>query len=157
MLERRTSNVVMLPRRRARRPIAALLRPARRREPRAPDDAFRIESTISDYELQAFVDDALDAARRERVRSFLARHPAAAADAAAYRHQNRVLRQLVREPPSPAVTYLAAQFARRLAQQRGRHILAWSAAAAVATATAWSVAAGGDWTVVPHVFLTAGR
>ncbi|MGH7014678.1 MAG: hypothetical protein ACREEL_11095 [Stellaceae bacterium] len=114
--------------------------------------------TISDYELHAFVDGALDPARRERVQAFLVRHPAAAADAAAYRHQNHVLRELRRERRSlsPALGYLSAQLARRLALLRGGRALTWGVAAAVVAAVAWSVVSG-DWAAMPYAVLAASR
>ncbi len=159
MSEAHHSNVIMLPRRRARSPIAALLRLPVRAERRRSDGTSPPHGAISDYELHAFVDDALDPARRERVQLFLVRHPAAAAEAAAYRRQNRLLRELGREPSSvsPSVGYLCAQLARRLALARGRRALALGAAATVLLAAALSVLDGGDWLSVSHVVLTAGR
>jgi anti-sigma factor RsiW len=153
------NNVVMLPRRRARSPVAALLRLPSRAAQRRSAGTSPPPGTISDYELHAFVDDALDSARRERVKLFLLRHPAAAAEAAAYRQQNRLLRELRRAPSSasPAVGYLSAQFARRVALARRRRALVLGAVAAVLAATAVSLLGGGAWLGVPHVVLTAGR
>jgi len=113
---------------------------------------------ISDYDLHAFVDNALGEARRARVQAFLLQHPAAAADAAAYSRQNRMLRALKRPPTptSPVLGYLAAQLAIRLMRARiGRAATCGAVAAAIAV-VAWSLVSGG-WIVVPHLILAAGR
>jgi anti-sigma factor RsiW len=161
MSDQRNSNVIIWPECRTRSPIAALRQLHARLRRRRASLTLPAEPTISDYELHAFVDDALDPARHERVQLFLARHPSVAADAAAYRQQNRLLRELRRErppsPPSPAVGYLTTRFACRLALARGGRILAWSAAAAVLVAAVASVLEGVDIAIVPHVILTAGR
>lgn len=153
------SNVIILPRGRIRPPIGALRHLSPHRGRRPAHASSPAEPTISDYELHAFVDDVLDPVRRERVQVFLLRHPNEAADVAAYRHQNRLLRELRRErsSPSPAVGYLIAQLARRLARARGGRMLAWGAAAVVLAATAVSVLDGVDIATVPHTILTAGR
>ncbi|GEM_PF-5718311 len=156
MLRSRTSNVVTLPRRRRMRTsVGALLRLPQRAESRQP--GATASTAISDYELHALIDGQLDAAQRERVQVFLARHPRAAAEAADYRRQNRMLRELGcrRMPHSPAVGYLVTQLAHRLMLARRGRALAWGAAAALAAA-AWTVISG-DWTAVPHAILTAGR
>lgn len=115
-------------------------------------------ATISDYDLHAFVDNALDGARRGRVQAFLLQHPAAAADAAAYSRQNRMLRALKppSTPTSQALSYLAAQFAVRLTHARIGRAVACGVTAAVIAVIAWSLISGG-WVVVPHPILAAGR
>lgn len=157
MAENRATNVVVLPRRRRRASVVALLRLPKRVEQRH-SNAVPPEPTISDYELHAFVDGALDQMRRERVMAFLVRHPAAAADVAAYRRQNRILRELRRQRvwKSPAVGYLATQFVYRLAVARRGRMLVWGAGTAALVVVAWSVA-DGNWASVPHALLAAGR
>lgn len=151
------NNVILLPRRRTRPPIAGVRTLPLHRHP--SQRVLPAEPTISDYELHAFVDDALDPVRRERVQIFLLRHPSVATDAAAYRHQNRLLREMRRERPSvsPAVGYLSAQFARRLVRARGGRVLAWGAAAVVLAAAVVSVLDGVDFVSMPHVIVTARR
>ncbi len=156
MADQGDCKIIVLSRRRTRSPILALRQlPFRHRLPSSATSPS--ESTISEYELHAFVDNALDPVRRQRVQIFLGRHPSAAADAAAYRRQNRRLRELRRQRVmlSPAADYLAAQLAHRLALARGRRILAWSAAAVLVgmALAAWD---GASLTTVPHVALTAG-
>lgn len=158
MAYERDSKVIVLSRRRTRSPLAALRqRPFHRVRP--PGAASPIKSTISDYELHAFVDNALEPARRERVQIFLTRHADAAADAAAYRRQNRLLRELrcERRRPPPAVRYLAAQLAHRLSLARGCRFLAWGAVAAVLVGTVAAAWDGAGLTIVPRVIATAGR
>lgn len=154
--ENRSSNVIVLPHRRRQRLRVAALRWSPRHDTRGSESPPA--STISDYDLHAFVDNVLDGARRTRVQAFLAQHPAAAADAAAYFQQNRMLRALRRPsaPISPALSYLAAHFAFRLVQARIGRATIWSTVAAVFGAGAWLLVSG-DWVVVPHLILATGR
>lgn len=157
MAENRSSNVIKLPRQRRTRLQVATLRRRSRRD--AGGSGLSPASAISDYDLlHAFVDNALDGARRARVQAFLLRHPAAAADAAAYVRQNRMLRALKRPPTptSPALGYLATQFAFRLTRARIGRAAACSVAAAAIAVVAWWLVSGG-WAIVPHLILTAGR
>ena len=155
MAENHATNVIVLPhRRRTRWRVGALRRwPLGDTHGSEPPPA----STISDYDLHAFVDNALDAGRRARVQAFLARHPAVAADAAAYSRQNRMLRGLKRSPTavSPAQGYLAAQLAGRLTRARIARVAACCVAAAVIALAAGSLMTG-DWGVVPHLVAAAG-
>ena len=159
MSDEGNGNVIILPRRRMRSRIAALRRLPLCRRRSAFGVASAGESTISEYELQAFVDDALDPVQRDRVRTFLIRHPSAAADAASYCHQNRMLRELRPEgtPLSPALGYLTAQLARRLALARGRRVLVWGAATALLAGTAAAALGGASIATMPPILLTAGR
>lgn len=95
---------------------------------------------------------------RACVRAFLLQHPAAAADAAAYCQQNRMLRALKRPPTSrpPALGYLAAQFAFRLAHARIGRAVVYGAAAAMIAAVTWVLALGG-WVALLHLILAVGR
>lgn len=148
----------MLPRRRRARALTATtLRLPSRVGPRQPDSPAA-SATISDHDLHAFVDGALDAVRRERVRAFLDRNPTVAADVAAYRRQNLLLREFKHEgaPNSPALNYVTVQLARRLGLVRGARALACSAVTVAVVAAVW-LAVSGDWAAVPHVVLTAGR
>ena len=154
MAENRSSNVIKLPRQRRTRLRVVALRWQSYRDagrPRLPP-----ASTISDYDLHAFVDNALDGARRARVQTFLLQHPAAAADVAAYSRQNRMLRALKRPPTSPAFAYLAAQFAFRLTRARIGRAAACGVTAAVIAVIAWSLVSGG-WAALSHLILVVGR
>lgn len=156
MAENRSSNVIKLPRQRRTRLWVATLRRRSRRD--AGGSGLSPASAISDYDLHAFVDNALDGARRAQVQAFLLRHPAAATDAAAYFRQNRMLRALKRPPTptSPALGYLATQFAFRLTRARIGRAAACSVAAAAIAVVAWWLVLGG-WAIVLHLILTAGR
>src|SRR5487761_687932 len=152
--ENRSSNVIVLPRRRRTRLRVAAHRWRLQRDTRG--SGLPPASAISDHDLHAFVDNALDGARRRRVQAFLLQHPAAAADAAAYFRQNRMLRALKRPPTpaSPAPGYLAAQLAFRLARARIGRAAVCGAAAAVIAVVSWSLVSGG-WVVVAHLILAA--
>lgn len=67
---------------------------------------------ISEFELHAYVDDALDNAERLRVEAFLAGHPAARVEVEAYRQQTQRLRRLFAEPPAPLPPELDRQVVR---------------------------------------------
>jgi len=152
----RSSNVIVLPRRYRTRLRIAALRWGSQHD--ACGSELPPPATISDYDLHAFVDNALDAARRARVQAFLLRHPAAAAEASAYSRQNRMLRALKRPPTptSPMLGYLAAQLALRLMRARIGRVAVCGAAGAVIAVVTWSLVSGG-WIVVPHLILAAGR
>ena len=154
--ENRSSNVIVLPyRRRTRWRVAAV-----RWWPHHDmhESELPPASTISDYDLHAFVDNALDAARRKRVQAFLAQHQAVAADAAAYSRQNCMLRALKRPPTpnSPALGYLAAQLAGRLRRARIVRVAACCVAATVLALAGWSFISA-DWVVLSHLVVAAGR
>src|SRR5690348_2936585 len=141
----RSSNVIVLPHRYQTRLRIAALRWRSHRDARACGSEVPPVSTISDYDLHAFVDNALDATRRTRVQAFFLQHPAAAADAAAYCRQNRMLRELKRPatPNAPALGYLAAQLAARLTCARIGRATAYGAAAVVIAVAAWVLVSGG--------------
>lgn len=153
--ENRSSNVIVLPHRRRTRWRLAALRWWPHRDTHQPE--LPPASTISDYDLHAFVDNALDAVRRKRVQAFLAQHPALAADAAAYSRQNRMLRALKRppKPSSPALGYLAVQLTFRLTRGRIARAAACCVAAAVIAFAGWSFISG-DWVVVSRLIVAAG-
>lgn len=153
--ENRSSNVIVLPNRRHTRWRVAALRWWPHHETHRSE--LPPASTISDYDLHAFVDNALDAVRRRRVQAFLAQHPAVAADAAAYSRQNRMLRALKRppKPSSPALEYLAVQLAGRLTRGRIARVAACCVAAAIIILAGWSILSG-DWVVVSHRIVAAG-
>jgi len=154
--ENRSSNVIVLPRLRRARLRVTVRRWRLHRG--SCESELPPASTISDYDLHAFVDNALDAPRRARVQAFLLRHPAAAADAAAYCQQNRTLRALKRPPTpcSPTLGYLAAQLARRLTRARIVRAVVYGAAAAVIAVVTWVLVAGG-WIAVSHPIAAVGR
>ena len=156
MAKNRSSNVVFLPYRRRTRWWVTSLRWWRRNETHGTE--LPPASTISDYDLHAFVDNALDATRRKRVQAFLAQHPAAAADAAAYSRQNRTLRALKRpsKPNSPASGYLAAQLTGRLMRGRIARATACCVAIAAFALVAWSFISG-DSLVVSHLIAAGWR
>ncbi|HEV2264665.1 MAG TPA: hypothetical protein VGR79_09055 [Stellaceae bacterium] len=156
MAKNRSSNVIVLPHRRRTRLRIAALRWRSHRDARGSE--VPPASTISDYDLHAFVDNGLDATRRTRVQAFLLQHPAAAADAAAYCRQNRMLRELKRPatPNAPALGYLAAQLAVRLTCARIGRAMAYGAAAVAIAVAAWVLVSGG-WVAVPYLILPTGR
>lgn len=117
---------------------------------------------ILEEDLHAYVDDALDAQRRREVRQYLAHHPDAAREVAAYalhRQQLRASLAPIAEeplPPSLNLARLVQEHQQRALQDRHaphRH-RAWGMAAAVVlalglgTSAGWSlrgnVSAGGD-------------
>jgi len=153
--EDRFSNVIVLPHRRRKRWRVSAVGWWPHHETHGPE--LPPASTISDYDLHAFVDGALDAGRRKRVKAFLAQHPAVAADIAAYSRQNRMLRALKRPsaPNSPALSYLATQFARRLTRRRIAGAAACGVTAAVLALAIWLFIAG-EWVVVSHRIVAAG-
>ncbi|HKR20813.1 MAG TPA: hypothetical protein VJS41_11795 [Stellaceae bacterium] len=156
MAKNRFSNVVVLPLPRRTRLRITALRWRSRRDARGSE--LPSASTISDYDLHAFVDNALDAPRRTRVQAFLLRHPAAAADAAAYSRQNRMLRELKRPvtPNAPALSYLAAQLAFRLTRARIGRAMAYGAATVAIVVATW-VLVSGEWVAVPYLIWATGR
>ncbi|MGH6975046.1 MAG: anti-sigma factor family protein [Stellaceae bacterium] len=155
MAETRSSNVIVLPHRCRTRWRVTALRWWPHHDTHGPE--LPPASTISDYDLHAFVDNALDAERRKRVQAFFAQHPAVGAAAAAYSRQNRMLRALKRPPTlsSPALGYLAAQFVGRLTRARIAGLAACCVAAAVLALAGWSFISG-DWVAVSHRIAAAG-
>jgi len=153
--ENRSNNVILLPHRRRTRWRVVALRWGLHHDTNGSEPSPA--STISDYDLHAFVDNALDPARRTRVQAFLARHPAVAADAAAYSRQNRMLRGLKRPPTpaSPALSYLTTQLTDRLTRARFGRTAAYCVAAAV-LALAIGLVISGEWVVMPHFAAAAG-
>ncbi|MDE1902236.1 MAG: hypothetical protein KGI46_00095 [Alphaproteobacteria bacterium] len=155
MAENRSSNVIVLPHRRRTRWRVAALRWWSHHDTCQP--ALPPPSTISDYDLHAFVDNALDAVRHKQVQAFLTQHPALAADADAYTRQNRLLRALKRpsRPNSPALSYLAVQLTFRLTRGRIARAAACCVAGAVIALAGWSFLSD-DWTVMPRLIAAAG-
>lgn len=99
---------------------------------------------ISEDDLQAYVDDVLDAVRRAEVEAYLAQHPAVAGRVEGYVRQRAALRAALRpvvEEPVPPEHDLS----RLIAARRGRGPARWRA---VAAAVAWlAVGAAGGWSL----------
>lgn len=99
------------------------------------------ERPISEDDLHAFVDGALDAAREAEVRSYLAAHPDAAGRVSDYAAQREALRQalapIAEEPIPSALNLDRLQAERRQPQRAGSPIAAACAFLVLGTAGGW--------------------